>query len=53
MKKIGPGGGVDGEKIVPAHCRRCKRSDAWLDERIAGGAVVDARVYVGLHFALR
>jgi ADP-ribose pyrophosphatase len=49
-RKVAAGGGVAGENIV-VHALRLEEIDAWLAARVSAGALIDAKVFVGLHFA--
>ncbi len=50
LKKIAPGGGVDTEDIT-VHEVPLGDVPAWLEEKRARGAIIDLKVYAGLHFA--
>jgi ADP-ribose pyrophosphatase len=50
LKKVGAGGGVDGEDIR-IHLVKLSRADAWLRRKSRAGVHVDCKVYAGLHFA--
>ena len=50
LKKVGDGGGVDGEKIQ-VHSVKLTAADAWLRRRVRSGAQIDCKTYVGLYFA--
>ncbi|HYS55760.1 MAG TPA: NUDIX hydrolase [Thermoanaerobaculia bacterium] len=50
VRKIGPGGGVDGEKIR-VHVTPLDGIDRWLREMALDWNVIDVKVWVGLHFA--
>jgi ADP-ribose pyrophosphatase len=52
VRRTGKGGGVEGEAITVHHVP-LDRVPAWLDEVQAKGALVDAKVYAALWFALR
>ena len=52
IRKVGEGGGDAGEDIL-VHEVPLERLARWLNERQAGGAAVDFRVYVGLYLAAR
>lgn len=48
LRRVGPGGGIDHERIV-VHEVPLEHVDRWLDEKRAAGFHVDARVYSGLY----
>jgi len=50
LKKVGGGGGIEGEKIV-VHAVKLQRADAWLRRRSRAGIQIDCKVFAGLHFA--
>jgi ADP-ribose pyrophosphatase len=50
LKKVGAGGGIEGEKIV-VHAVKLERADAWLRRRSRAGIQIDCKVFAGLHFA--
>ena len=50
LKKIGAGGGIEGEHIQ-VHSVKLERADAWLRRRSRKGVQVDCKVYAGLYFA--
>ena len=50
LKRVGAGGGVDGEDIC-IHLVKLQRADAWLRRKSRAGVHVDCKVYAGLHFA--
>jgi ADP-ribose pyrophosphatase len=52
LKKVGSGGGVDGEQIL-IRAVKLDRADAWLRRRSRAGTYIDCKVYAGLHFALQ
>jgi ADP-ribose pyrophosphatase len=52
IRKVGEGGGDAAEDIV-VHTVPLDRLASWLNERQAGGAAVDFRVYVGLYLGAR
>jgi ADP-ribose pyrophosphatase len=52
LKKVGDGGGVDGEDIT-VHVVKLTSADAWLRRRARAGAQVDCKAYAGLYFASR
>lgn len=52
VKKIGDGGGVDGEKIT-VHRVKLPIADAWLRRRGRLGVQIDCKAYAGLYFATR
>jgi ADP-ribose pyrophosphatase len=52
LRKIGQGGGVDGEDIR-VHEVPLDRAEAWLRKQVRGGLLVDPKVYAGLFFAER
>jgi ADP-ribose pyrophosphatase len=49
LRKVGPGGGVEGESIV-VHEVPLGEVDDWLNARVAQGALVDGKVYACLYF---
>jgi len=52
LKKVGEGGGVEGENIK-LHLPPLALADAWLDERAKEGLLIDPKVYAGLFFLSR
>lgn len=50
LTRVGSGGGDAGERIV-VHEVAIAEVDQWLRQRVATGAIVDIKVYAGLHFA--
>lgn len=50
LERVGPGGGVDGEDIVP-HVVPLREAADWLAARAAEGLAVEPKVYAGLFFA--
>jgi ADP-ribose pyrophosphatase len=50
LKKIAAGGGIEGENIQ-VHRVKLDRADAWLRRRSRLGAMIDCKVFAGLHFA--
>ncbi len=50
LNKVGPGGGIGHEDII-VHRVPLTELDGWLAQCQARGAVVDLKVYAGLHFA--
>jgi ADP-ribose pyrophosphatase len=50
VKKVGAGGGVPGEDVA-VHVVPLARVPAFIAEREAAGAAVDAKVYAALYFA--
>jgi ADP-ribose pyrophosphatase len=52
LAKVGPGGGVGGEKIRVHEVPRAQLS-AWLDQRMADGTLVASQVHSGLWLAFR
>jgi ADP-ribose pyrophosphatase len=52
LRKVGAGGGIDGESIV-LHDVSLGEVDAWLDARVAEGALVDAKVFACLYYMSR
>jgi ADP-ribose pyrophosphatase len=52
LKKVGAGGGVDGEDIT-VHVVKLASADAWLKRRATRGVQVDCKAYAGLYFANR
>lgn len=51
LRRVGPGGGVDGEKIE-VHQVPLPQVVQWLHDRFRAGQMIDPKVYAGLHFAL-
>ena len=49
LKKVGPGGGVDGEDIR-IHEVRVDRVRAWLRKKQREGLLVDSKIFAGLYF---
>lgn len=52
LVRVGPGGGVDGEDIVP-HVVPLAEAAQWLAARAIEGLAVEPKVYAGLFFAER
>jgi len=52
LERVGPGGGVDGEDIQ-VHLVPLRSIDAWLEERMADGQLVDPRIHTALYLLLR
>jgi ADP-ribose pyrophosphatase len=52
LRQVGPGGGIGGESIV-LHEVPLGEVDAWLDARVAEGALVDAKVFACLYYLAR
>ena len=52
LKKVGDGGGVDGEDIT-VHVVKIASAEAWLRRRAGRGVRVDCKAYAGLYFASR
>jgi ADP-ribose pyrophosphatase len=52
VRKVAAGGGVGGENIQ-VHAPPLEDVRRWLLDRARGGVLVDAKVFVGLDFALR
>ncbi len=52
LKKVGDGGGVDGEEIT-VHSVKLTVADAWLRRRARAGVQIDCKTYAGLYFASR
>jgi ADP-ribose pyrophosphatase len=50
LKKVGAGGGIEGEDIT-IHTIKLARADAWLRRQDRAGKHIDCKVYAGLHFA--
>ncbi len=50
LKKVGAGGGIEGEDIV-IHKVKLTRADAWLRRQARSGKHIDCKVFAGLHFA--
>ena len=51
-RKVAAGGGVEGENIV-VHTPPLDEAADWLLARAGAGVLLDPKVFVGLHFALR
>jgi ADP-ribose pyrophosphatase len=49
LKKVGPGGGVEGEQIQ-IHEVPLAEAHAWLQARAEEGCLIDPKVYTGLYF---
>ena len=49
LQKVGPGGGIDDENIR-VHAVPVNQVDAWLEQRIGEGMLVDPRIFVALYF---
>jgi len=49
LERVGAGGGVDSERIT-VHLVPVGGIDAWLAARAADGALIDLKLYAGLHF---
>ncbi|HEY0138966.1 MAG TPA: NUDIX hydrolase [Nannocystis sp.] len=52
LRRVGPGGGVDGEQIT-VHEVPLLEVEAFLREQAARGRTIDLKVYSALHFARR
>jgi ADP-ribose pyrophosphatase len=52
VRKVGPGGG-DGSEQILVHAVPLSAIDAWLDERIAAGQLIDGRVFAAVYFIRR
>jgi ADP-ribose pyrophosphatase len=52
LKKVGDGGGVDGEDIT-VHVVKLASADAWLRRRARAGVQIDCKAFAGLYFATR
>jgi ADP-ribose pyrophosphatase len=52
LRRVGSGGGVDGEQIR-VHEVPLADADAWLAARAAGGTPISVKVYAGLYWAAR
>ncbi len=50
LKKVGTGGGIEGENIR-VHTVKLNGADAWLRRRSRAGVHIDCKVFAGLHFA--
>jgi len=50
LERVGPGGGDSSEAIV-VHQVPLGEVDAWVARMTAEGALIDAKLYAGLHFA--
>ncbi len=51
VKKVGDGGGVDGEDIT-VHLVPIDDAEKWIKARAKDGLLVDQKVWAGLYFAL-
>jgi ADP-ribose pyrophosphatase len=49
LRRVAPGGGVEGESIV-VHEVPLDHVDAWLRRCVADGLLIDPKVYAGLYF---
>ena len=49
LRQVGPGGGVDNE-CIKVHQLPLSQARQWLEEKQAGGTLVDPKVYAGLYF---
>lgn len=47
--RVGTGGGVDNERIL-VHVVPIAGIHAWLDARVAAGALLDTKIFAALHF---
>lgn len=52
LRRVGPGGGVDGEDIT-VHVVPLAGIEAWLQAQAARGVLIDPRIYIALYFASR
>ena len=52
LRRVGPGGGVDGEQIT-LHEVPLAEVESFLREQAAHGRAIDLKVYTALHFARR
>lgn len=52
LRKVGAGGGIEGENIA-IHEVPLADVDAWLEERVREGHMIDPKVYTGLYFIHR
>ena len=52
VRKVAPGGGVDGENII-VHVTPVAEVAGWLLARSRAGVLVDSKIFIGLDFALR
>ena len=50
LERIGPGGGTPSENIT-VHVIPLDDVEIWLDECLAAGKCIDAKIYAGLHIA--
>jgi len=50
LVQVGPGGGIPGEESIRVERIPFERVAEWLGERIAEGAVVDAKIWAALWF---
>ena len=50
LVQVGPGGGIPGEESIRVERIPLVGAGAWLEERIAQGAVVDAKIWAALWF---
>ncbi len=50
VTKVAAGGGIEGENIT-VHAIALDEVGAWLHERAKNGALIDAKIFLGLHFA--
>lgn len=49
LTRVGPGGGDDSEDIE-THLVPLDRIDGWLQQRQAGGTLLDPKIYAGIHW---
>ncbi len=52
LRKVGAGGGVGGERIAIREVPLAD-VDAWLEDRVRDGCLIDPKVYTGLYFLRR
>lgn len=50
LEKVGAGGG-DGSEDITVHLVPLEKADAWLQQQIKTGILVDPKVYAGLYWA--
>lgn len=51
LRRVSEGGGVDQEQIV-IHAPLLREARSWLFEQMAGGVLVDPKVFAGIYFSL-
>jgi ADP-ribose pyrophosphatase len=52
LKRVGPGGGLEGENVLPFEVPLAQVHD-WLEARAREGCLIDPKVYTGLYFIQR